>query len=119
MPLGCWGVESLDLQERARAGAGAHNDQLASAVTEALGRLLIFRPSEPLELLRQLQRLRQILRQNPTAGLLVTWHQTTLKQGTEWCRLDIREALILIFLGYIVDIEQKRQLKKADAQTKR
>jgi hypothetical protein len=41
-------------------------------VTEALGRLLIFRPSEPLELLRQLQRLRQILRQNPTAGLLVT-----------------------------------------------
>lgn len=64
------------LQERARAG-----DQLATteAVTEALGRLLIFRPSEPLELLRQLQRLRQILRQNPTAGLLVidslsAWH---------------------------------------------
>lgn len=69
------------LQERARAAA---SDPLATseAVTEALGRLLIFRPSEPLELLRQLQRLRQILRQNPTAGLLVidslsAWHSMT------------------------------------------
>lgn len=68
-------------QERAR-----HGDQLATteAVTEALGRLLIFRPSEPLELLRQLQRLRQILRQNPTAGLLVTRRKNqALKQGAD------------------------------------
>ncbi len=40
---------------------------------EALGRLLLFRPAEPFELLKQLSGLRQIFAQNPTAGLLVSW----------------------------------------------
>lgn len=35
--------------------------------------MLLFRPAEPLELLKQLSGLRQIFAQNPTAGLLVSW----------------------------------------------
>lgn len=58
------------LQDRARR-SGVNSEEAVDLVTDALGRLLVFRPCEPLDLLQQLRQLRSIFSSNPTAGLLV------------------------------------------------
>ncbi|CAJ1349062.1 unnamed protein product, partial [Effrenium voratum] len=57
------------LKDRARRRLSS--EAALEAVDEALQRLLLFRPKEPLELLRQLSQLRGLFARNPTAGLVV------------------------------------------------
>jgi len=45
--------------------------QLEAIVQEAISRLLVLRPREPADLLRQLSRLRTLLSANPTASLII------------------------------------------------
>lgn len=55
-----------DCSEGQRAGGTV----ASNLVKEALSRLLIFRPREPIDLLRQLYQLRDLFQANPTASLL-------------------------------------------------
>lgn len=68
------------LEAKARA-EGFANDavSLKAVVAQALSKLLVWRPEEPLDLLRVLWRLRDLLAANPTTALLVVdsmsaWH---------------------------------------------
>eukprot|EP00747_Dinoflagellata_sp_TGD_P187311 gnl/TRDRNA2_/TRDRNA2_44887_c0_seq1.p1 gnl/TRDRNA2_/TRDRNA2_44887_c0~~gnl/TRDRNA2_/TRDRNA2_44887_c0_seq1.p1 ORF type:complete len:322 (-),score=46.80 gnl/TRDRNA2_/TRDRNA2_44887_c0_seq1:66-986(-) len=73
-------IESSIERTRAEArGAGARGDLLvgldngepaAELVEEALSRLLVLQPREPLDLLRHLSRLREVFKANPTTALL-------------------------------------------------
>ena len=51
--------------------AGASRETVSEIVTESLSRVLVLRPHEPIDLLRQLRELRTVFASNPTAGLLI------------------------------------------------
>ncbi|CAK0864598.1 unnamed protein product, partial [Prorocentrum cordatum] len=58
-------------REVGRPAEPEHAVSDAEAVEEALGRLLVLRPDEPQDLLRQLRLLRDVLAANPAVALLV------------------------------------------------
>lgn len=71
---GCFDVGLLAEVLRARAarlGGAVPAAAVEGSVEEALSRLLVFRPREPVDLLRDLEMLRELLAANPRVGLLV------------------------------------------------